>query len=391
MLVLSNFDAEQFKQIYWQKKPGVFRQVFPTFEDSITPEELAGVALEPGVDSRIIWQKNNQWQVKHGPFDDYASLGEKDWTLLVQAVNEHYPPVKHLLSYFNWMPDWRIDDLMISFATPDAGVGPHTDQYDVFIIQGQGKRTWKLGEPGNYPTVLPHPELKQIPPFQTTLEVILEPGDMIYIPAGFPHDGISIDNSLSYSVGFRAPSQAELLSSLADYALDHEVFTSRYQDTPESLKDIDPQQPWYLSQIAIQQFKQHILSALDDDQLFHHFCAKLLSTNPRPPLPIWDEVEIDSSTLQKYIASAERFYLAPGVRWLTTKVQGQLVLWTQGEQQVYDQQVELLLSQLKTTNSIDSTNLQQLATTSQVVCSLLLHWFEEGYLIADYLYIEDEY
>src|SRR5690554_2510065 len=212
---LRNFDITEFKRAIWQKKPGVYRQVLPQLDEPLAPDELAGLALEPGVDSPVIWCDRGQWQLAHGPFEDYAKLGDSHWTLLVQAVNEHYPPARQLLRYFDWLPDWRIDDLMVSYATSKGGVGPHVDQYDVFIIQGEGRRPWQIGAPGNLETITPHPELKQVKSFTPIIDVVLEPGDMIYIPAGFPHDGTSIEPSLSYSVGFRAPSQAELLSALA--------------------------------------------------------------------------------------------------------------------------------------------------------------------------------
>ncbi|ARU93671.1 ribosomal protein uL16 3-hydroxylase [Tatumella citrea] len=220
----------EFLATYWQKKPVVIKQGFNDFIDPITPDELAGLAMENETDSRLVSQDNDKWQVSHGPFESFDHLGETHWSLLVQAVDHWHAPSAALMQPFRTLPDWRMDDLMVSFSVPGGGVGPHLDQYDVFIIQGSGRRRWRVGNNVQIKQHCPHPDLLQVEPFEAIIDEVLEPGDIVYIPPGFPHDGYSLENALNYSVGFRAPSGKELLSSFADYALANEIGTHRYSD-----------------------------------------------------------------------------------------------------------------------------------------------------------------
>lgn len=236
-------DSADFLANYWQKKPLLLRNGFANFTDLIEPELLAGLAMEEAVDARIIQQNGNDWDVVHGPFEDYEQFGESDWTLLVQAVNEWFPEVQELLSAFRFLPDWRIDDVMVSFATENGSVGAHLDQYDVFIIQGGGRRHWRVGERAtNLTEICPHPDLKQLEDseFATVIDTVLEPGDVLYIPAGCPHHGVALEPSLNYSVGFRAPNSAEWLAQIADQLLASEQNFPRYKDPA-----LDAEQPSY--------------------------------------------------------------------------------------------------------------------------------------------------
>ena len=331
------FDPARFLADDWQRQPRVFRQAFSRFEDPITPDELAGVALEPGVDSRLIDNADGHWKLKHGPVDDFSGVGATHWSLLVQAVNEHFPPAQQLLRAFRFLPDWRIDDLMVSYSTPGGGVGAHLDQYDVFIIQGMGQRRWQIGAPGTYETVTPHPELKQIAGFEPLIDVVLTAGDMIYIPAGFPHAGESISECLNYSVGFRAPSQAELVSALADHALEHDLLTKRYRD-PLTLPSAPlNHRSWHLSAEHMQQFRDLIRAGLSDDALLDNVIAKYLSNNPRPPLLVWPTDALTDSMVQRYLERATVLQRAVGLRMLTCERQGRLMGLVQGQQYCLDE------------------------------------------------------
>lgn len=225
-----SLDWPKFLATHWQKRPVVLRQGFTNFSDPLTPNELAGLAMEEQVDSRIVAKSGGTWQVEHGPFDAYERFGEENWSLLVQAVDHWYPPVAELLTPFRCLPNWRIDDLMISFSLPGGGVGPHLDQYDVFIIQGMGRRRWRVGEKQPLQQHCPHPDLLQVEPFSAIIDVELEPGDILYIPPGFPHDGYALEPSLNYSVGFLAPNQRDLFSHLADHLLAEDGGNLRYAD-----------------------------------------------------------------------------------------------------------------------------------------------------------------
>lgn len=384
MTSLRDFDPADFKRRYWQQQPGVFRQVLPHLVEPLSPDELAGLALEPGVDSRVIWCERGRWQLEHGPFDDYAKLGDSHWTLLVQAVNEHYPPARELLRHFEWLPDWRIDDLMMSFATPKGGVGPHVDQYDVFIIQGSGRRQWQIGEPGGLETITPHPELKQVKGFTPIIDVVLEPGDMIYIPAGFPHEGVSIDPSINYSVGFRAPSQAEILSALADKALDEDLLSKRFRDTTSSLSDQEQQQSWHLPASAVTAFKNMLTEAVADDELIHRLCATYLSQNPRPPLQFWPEETVNETQLFALLDQHEHFLTAPGLRWLTTqevKTNNEIALYVQGQRFIADAETELLLAAFKAEEALAGSFIKAHTKASALTLKLVLWLVNEGYLV----------
>lgn len=134
--------AQRFLRRHWQRKPLLLRQAFPGFRDPLSPEELAGLACEQEVESRLVFTEPATWRLRQGPFaeTDFTSLPERDWTLLVQAVDHWVPEVKALLQSVPFLPSWRVDDVMVSYATPGGGVGPHFDYYDVFLVQGQGSR-----------------------------------------------------------------------------------------------------------------------------------------------------------------------------------------------------------------------------------------------------------
>lgn len=268
-----NLNWQTFLPQYWQKRPTVIRGVFANFVDPISPDTLAGLAMEPELDSRIVARQGNTWLVAHGPFESYDHWGEQDWSLLVQAVDHWYEPVNALVAPFRELPNWRLDDLMISYSLPGGGVGPHLDQYDVFIIQGLGRRRWRVGEKGQHRQHTPHPDLLQIDPFEPIIDVELNPGDMLYIPPGFPHDGHALEPSLNYSVGFRAPSGRELLCSFADHLLDHELGGQRYQD-PELQARAHPGQ---IQPAELAGLRQLMLAQLQDETGFASWLASFLS------------------------------------------------------------------------------------------------------------------
>src|SRR5690606_35155678 len=170
--------AEEFLRDYWQKKPLLIRQAFPDFESPLSADELAGLSLEEEVESRIVLELGaTPWELRHGPFteDDYRTLPERDWTLLVQAVDQFVPEVAELLQAFRFLPSWRLDDVMISYAAPGGSVGPHFDSYDVFLLQTQGHRRWKIGQMCEADSpLLEHPDLRILSEFEQQQEWVLE-------------------------------------------------------------------------------------------------------------------------------------------------------------------------------------------------------------------------
>lgn len=272
-LHLDDFSLEHFLQHYWQQKPVVIRQGFRQFEDLISPDELAGLACETEVESRLVYKKLGQWEAEVGPFDSYEHLGEQDWTLIVQAVDHWSPQVAELVLPFSFIPKWRFDDVMISYSTPGGGVGPHIDLYDVFICQGSGRRQWRVGDIGNHRQFAAHAALLHTDPFEPIIEVELLPGDILYIPPGFPHDGVSLEHSMSFSVGFRSKSASDMLSGLADYVIDKELGNALISD---------PRRPVHQRQGQINAsdfalIKAQLQALLDDDKLVADFAGSFLS------------------------------------------------------------------------------------------------------------------
>lgn len=266
---------EKFLNEYWQKKPLLIKQALPGFNGTIDANELAGLAMEQEIESRIISNdSDNNWQVNHGPFEDFEQFGEKNWTLLVQAVNNWSKDTDALIDLFNFIPRWRIDDVMVSFSTPNGGVGAHLDQYDVFILQGEGKRRWQVGAPDpNLTELLPHPDLKQVSNFTPIIDEITEAGDLLYIPPNHPHNGVSIENSLNFSIGFQAPSKQDLWSGFADRLIDDNLGVQRFADPTRSLS----LSPELLSGKDISELKMFMQSQLQNESFFNQFIGKYLT------------------------------------------------------------------------------------------------------------------
>lgn len=211
----------RFLRDYWQKQPLLIRAAFPNIHAAIAPEDLAGLACEEGSLARIVQHdvKRDAWALRNGPFAEieFAKLPKTHWTLLVQDVDKWDMDVAALLDAFDFLPSWRVDDVMISYATDGGGVGAHVDQYDVFLVQGRGQRKWRINDDAHAPrNFRDDVELRLLREFNPTHEWLLEPGDALYLPPGIAHDGIAVGECMTFSVGMRAPSQAELLLDFAE-------------------------------------------------------------------------------------------------------------------------------------------------------------------------------
>ncbi len=233
---LGSLTAEEFLKEYWQKKPLVIRQAFPNFQCPITAEELAGLACEEDINSRIIIEKDGEhpWQPIFGPMDDdtFIDLPESHWTLAVNDLEKIVPELAWLPDLFRFIPDWRFDDLMSSYAVDQGSAGPHYDLYDVFIIQGSGRRRWQISTA----EVSDDNQVKDTPlriqqTFEAEQEWILEPGDMIYIPPNVSHHGVSLGESISFSVGYRAVSHSDLLNDFIEHITRDLSRKLTYQDS----------------------------------------------------------------------------------------------------------------------------------------------------------------
>ncbi len=229
-----HFDPAAFLRDYWQHKPLLIRDPWAAWSNPLDPDELAGLACESDVESRMVVRSCETWSLEHGPIAEerFGQVGEDPWTLLVQAVDHHVPEVAALIEPFGFLPNWRIEDVMVSYATDGGGVGPHFDNYDVFLVQGLGRRRWRVGKPADESVkLLPHDDLRLLEHFEVTEEWVLEPGDILYLPPNVPHDGVAVgDDCMTYSIGFRAPSRRELISAWCDDLLPGIAEDDRYTD-----------------------------------------------------------------------------------------------------------------------------------------------------------------
>ncbi|KAB7763424.1 cupin domain-containing protein [Xanthomonas maliensis] len=248
---------ERFLRTYWHKHPLLIRNAFSDFQSPLQPEDLAGLACEDGVLARLIRhdRTRDDWQVRTGPFQesDFPGLPDHDWTLLVQDVDKWDPDVRALLEKFRFLPRWRIDDIMISFAATGGSVGAHVDHYDVFLLQGQGHRRWQidartaLGRKAPALDFRDDVDLKLLRQFTPTHEWVLAPGDMLYLPPLVPHHGVAEDPCLTFSIGMRAPSSAELIGDYLDTLIADADEAVRYHDEDLSV----PADPYEIDATAM--------------------------------------------------------------------------------------------------------------------------------------------
>lgn len=322
--------AEEFLRDYWQKKPLLIRQAFPEFESPLSADELAGLSLEEEVESRIVLEQGaTPWELRHGPFteDDYRTLPERDWTLLVQAVDQFVPEVAELLQAFRFLPSWRLDDVMISYAAPGGSVGPHYDNYDVFLLQGHGHRRWKVGQPcGPDSPLLPHPDLRILSDFEQQDEWVLAPGDMLYVPPGLAHYGIAEDACMTYSIGFRAPSHGEILTHFSDFLSQYLGDHQRYSDAGLSL----PADPAQIDDQTVERLQRLILELVQDKEALGTWFGRYM-TEPRFPEMITAQ-ELDESLLNDALDQGYGLVRNPSARLAWRQESNEyLMLFASGE------------------------------------------------------------
>jgi 50S ribosomal protein L16 3-hydroxylase len=219
----------EFLRDYWHKKPLLIRQAIPDFSPPLMREALFALAARDEVESRLITHFNRRWDLRHGPFEQLPSPSKKHWTLLVQGVNLYDRAADRLLREFDFISNARLDDLMISYASDGGGVGPHFDSYDVFLLQAHGKRRWRIGKQKDLSLIEGMP-LKILRDFEAQQEFVLEPGDMLYLPPHYAHDGIAQGECMTYSIGFRAPSHQELGEAFLQFMAETIELPGRYAD-----------------------------------------------------------------------------------------------------------------------------------------------------------------
>ena len=370
--LLGGLTAREFMRDYWQKKPLLVRQAFTDFESPIDADELAGLALEEEVESRIVIEHGETpWELRRGPFteDTFGTLPERDWTLLVQSVDQFVPEVAELLEHFRFLPSWRIDDVMISFATPGGSVGPHFDNYDVFLLQGHGKRNWKVGQMCNSDSpLLEHPDLRILADFEQSDEWSLEPGDMLYLPPRLAHYGVAEDNCLTYSVGFRAPSAAEVLTHFTD-------FLSQFLTDEERYSDADAQpvsDPHQIQHDALGRLKSLLNEHMGDERLLLTWFGQFM-TEPRYP----EMVAGEALSEEELIDSLEQGAIIirnPSARMAWSEVDDNLLLFASGQSRLLPGELRELLKLICSADALHAENLAQWLgdeLSVELICELI--------------------
>jgi len=300
--MLGDLSPVVFMKRHWQKKPLLIRQAFPGFQPLLDRTALFELAGREGVESRLVIQQRKPpktpakessgakgsagWQLKHGPFARRAlpPLHQPGWSLLVQGVDLHCDAAHDLLHKFRFVPDARLDDLMISYATDGGGVGPHFDSYDVFLLQALGTRRWRIGRQKK-PELQEGVPLKILTNFEPELTYDLEPGDMLYLPPGYAHDGVAVGECMTYSIGFRVPKRSEvaqeLLQRLAEDAPDL-VGDALYRDASQAAVDSPGQIPSGLFDFA----RDALQAALQDPMVMERALGEYLT---EPKANVWFE------------------------------------------------------------------------------------------------------
>jgi 50S ribosomal protein L16 3-hydroxylase len=220
---LGSLTLSEFMETYWQRKPLLMRGVLPPDFCPLSLDDLKALACSDEADSRLIISEAWPPEVYHGPFepDELEDVPETEWTLLVQEVDRLLPEAARVLDHFRFIPNWRVDDLMVSFAAPGGGVGAHTDQYDVFLIQGLGTRRWEIDpQPNPTPSWRPDSDVAVLADFEAKQSWEMSPGDVLYLPPHVAHNGIALTDCMTLSVGFRAPAATELLENVLGYLVD---------------------------------------------------------------------------------------------------------------------------------------------------------------------------
>jgi 50S ribosomal protein L16 3-hydroxylase len=353
-------------QKHWQKKPLLVRQAIADFQPLLAPRELFALAAREDVESRLVVREGRSWRLQRGPFGRRAlpSLRRPDWTLLVQGVDLHLPRAHALLHGFSFLPAARLDDLMISYATDGGGVGPHFDSYDVFLLQAQGRRRWRIGRQRDF-SLQDGVPLKILAHFEPEEEYVLEPGDMLYLPPRYAHDGIAEGECQTYSIGFRAPAQAELARELLQRLADEAG------EAPEPRLYRDPGQPATASPGAIPEgmagfARAALAAALKDPHAVDRALGEYL-TEPKPS--VWFDPAAAPRRLRSVVLDAR-----------TRMLHDRRHVFINGEAWRAAGRDATLMRRLADRRRLDE---RELAGASEAARELLQSWCEAGWLHAN--------
>lgn len=329
--VLGGITAEQFLSEYWQKKPLLVRNAMPEIASLLEPNDVMELALEEHVTARLIKQKDrdpNQWNVKSSPLlkADFQKM-PKLWTLLVQAVDHYSFDLSALWKKFPFIPQWRRDDIMVSYAPQGGSVGKHFDFYDVFLVQGHGHRRWQLGQMCDAETAFVSGQpLKLLPEIEVNFDEVLAPGDLLYVPPGLAHYGVAEDDCLTYSFGFRMPNISDMMDRVGDKFSENETLRN-------PLLDIIRDQVGAIGEVSsneLEYLKEHIMQQLHNSNVLEDAIMSLMS-EPKYPENLPEAEEIGTGDLEEALDQGYSLMLEPASRLLYTETDGDVLFWANGE------------------------------------------------------------
>ncbi|MCG8316544.1 MAG: cupin domain-containing protein [Pseudomonadales bacterium] len=380
---LGGMSAQEFLDNFWQQKPLLLHNAFPEQIHCISAEELAGFSLEESIESRIIIeQENNEWQLLNGPFneDTFEQLPKQRWTLLIQAIDHYVSEFAELLDQFNFIPQWRIDDLMMSYATIGGSVGPHYDYYDVFLIQVSGQRRWQVGQLCDDATaLLPNLPMRILKQFEQAQDHVLSPGDVLYLPPGVAHHGIALDNDcITLSVGFRAPSYSEILGEFSHYLAAKLSGDQRYQDRKLSARDRTQVHSGLITDNDVNNLHAQLAATLADKESLKEWLAHFLS------LPKYEDTEtlasdMDRETFKEHLTNSHRFQRDESSRFIVTQSNGATIFWINGTPQTVVAENVALVNYLSSRRVLDGQVLAEL-TDSEDKLEWLYNLLQNGYI-----------
>lgn len=339
---LGSRSPAEFLRGYWQKRPLLIRKAFSPFPRFLSPDELAGLACEKEMMSRLILEKGGKkpWEVRRGPFNGrtFRALPKSHWTLLVNGVDRRIPEIHALLDSFNFIPNWRIDDVMISYAVDKGNVGAHVDNFDVFLIQAEGRREWQIHtEPVVVDDFQPDLDVRLLRRFKPDKRWILEPGDMLYLPPCVPHHGIARgDGCMTYSIGFRAPSCGELVEGMTSHILTTVDEQLRYTD-PE----LRPAHPGALQPAALRKLRAMIVDQIPRGDEFASWAGRYVTEPKDEPREIPLEPALTSRELRARLQSEPVLHRAEGSRIVySRRADGAVSLFLNGNEELLAGELE---------------------------------------------------
>ncbi|MCM1958889.1 cupin domain-containing protein [Acinetobacter modestus] len=346
LAVLGGITAEQFLNEYWQKKPLLVRNAMPEIMGLLEPEDVKELALEEDVSARLIRQKNknpNEWHVKSSPLTkgDFQKLPNL-WTILVQAVDHYSFDIAELWKKFPFIPQWRRDDIMVSYAPKGGSVGKHFDFYDVFLVQGHGHRRWQLGQMCDESTefVADQP-LKLLSQMNVDFDEVLAPGDLLYVPPGLAHYGVAEDDCLTFSFGFRMPNLAEMTDRLSEQFAKNSVLTNPLAD----ITRIKTNAIGEINNTEFSYLKTQLLDYLTQAPEFDAAIMAYMSESKYPnSIPEPEEIVVDD--LVEVINSGYQLILEPASRLLYRQQDQLLDFWANGENICISQSFQAHLKQI---------------------------------------------